>query len=100
MIFNRNTKSWGSYFYDEKMDALRVDVKMKDIPHTEVLTYSFPDMDNNSATLALSWEKKQIPFRIEVDVHKVVLAGFREQLNGYPGFFWQGFPNSRELLFE
>lgn len=91
VIFNKKTTSWGSFWYDSKEDALRVDVAMKDIAHTEVLTYSFTDMGNNYAVLALAWEKKQIPFKIEVDVHDVVLASFRKELQNLPGFGWQGF---------
>jgi tetratricopeptide (TPR) repeat protein len=64
---------------------------MKDVPHTEVLTYSFPDMGNDYAVAQLAWEKKAIPFKIEVDVHKVVLANFRNELRNLPGFGWQGF---------
>ncbi|NNE67438.1 MAG: DUF2911 domain-containing protein [Pyrinomonadaceae bacterium] len=91
VIFNKNTTSWGSFFYDEEEDALRVDVKMKDVPHTEVLTYHFPDMGNDYAVMELAWEKKAIPVRIDVDVHKVVLANFRNELRSLPGFGWQGF---------
>jgi tetratricopeptide (TPR) repeat protein len=90
VIFNKKTTSWGSFWYDEKDDVLRVDVAMKDIAQTEVLTYSFPDMGNNYAVLALSWEKKQISFKIEVDVHKYILANFRRELQNLPGFGWQG----------
>ncbi len=94
LIFSKNHTSWGSFFYDAKDDVLRVDVKTKEVPHTEVLTYDFTEMDNDYAVLALSWEKKQIPFRIEVDVHKIVLANFRNELKSLPGFGWQGFQSA------
>ena len=99
LIFSRNHTSWGSFFYDQKDDVLRVDVKTKQIPQTEVLTYDFIEMENDSAVLALSWEKKQIPFRIEVDVHKVVLANFRDELRSLPGFGWQGFQTAANYCF-
>lgn len=96
VIFNKKTTSWGSFWYDANEDALRVDVKMKDIPHTEVLTYDFPDMGDDYAVLALSWEKKQIPFKIDVDVNKLVLANIRKELQNLPGFNWQGFGSAAQ----
>ena len=91
IIFSKNNTSWGSFFYDEKDDALRVDVKANPTSHTEVLTYSVKDMGNDYAVLALAWEKKMIPFKIEVDVHKVVLANFRNELKSLAGFGSLGF---------
>ncbi|MDH3492316.1 MAG: DUF2911 domain-containing protein [Acidobacteriota bacterium] len=99
VIFNKKTTSWGSFWYDEKEDALRVDVPMMDVAHTEVLTYSFPEMGDDYAVLALAWEKKQIAFRIDVDVHSVVLASFRKELENLPGFGWQGFATAANYCF-
>lgn len=91
IIFSKNHTSWGSFFYEPSEDALRVDVGTRTVPHTEVLTYDFLDMDGNTAVLALSWEKKQIPFKIAIDEQKTVLARFRNELRGIAGFGWQGF---------
>ena len=91
IIFSNNTTSWGSFFYKQEEDALRVAVKTTKIPKMEVLTYSFIDYGQNYGTLALSWEMKQIPFKIEIDAHKTVLASFRNELRSLPGFGWQGF---------
>ncbi|MBT8235841.1 MAG: DUF2911 domain-containing protein [Bacteroidia bacterium] len=86
VIFSNKHQAWGSYFYDPADDALRVDVPMKDAPHTEQLTYLFTDVDGTSAVASLNWEKKQIPFKIGVDVPKVVLADIRNKLENAPGF--------------
>ncbi len=86
LIFSKNSTAWGSYFYEPSEDALKVDVQTKTIPHVELLTYSFIEVSGNSTTAALSWEKKQIPFKIEVDVPKIVLNSFRKQLQGQGGF--------------
>lgn len=90
IIFSNNTSSWGSFYYDEKEDALRVDVKTTSVEPTEVLTYDMVDMGNDFGVLALSWEKKRIPVRISVDIHEIVLQGFRDELRSIPGFGWQG----------
>ena len=86
VIFNNNSGAWGSYFYDPADDALKVDVDTREIPHTEQLTYVFNDVTPNSAVVALNWEKKQIPFTVEVDVPSVVMADIRQKLQDQPGF--------------
>ena len=86
VIFSKNYTAWGSYFYDPGEDALRVDVQTRSIPHVEQLTYNFIDVTSNSATAVLNWEKKQIPFKIEVDVTDIVLTDIRKKLQDQPGF--------------
>ncbi|WP_139002529.1 DUF2911 domain-containing protein [Hyunsoonleella aestuarii] len=86
LIFSKNYKAWGSYFYEPSNDALRVDIATQEIPHTELLTYSFDYVDANSAIASLKWEKKQFPFKIEVDVPKIVLANIRQDFTGQNGF--------------
>jgi len=90
VIFSNNSSSWGSFYYKEAEDALRVDVQTMDIAHTEVLTYDVIAMDNASATIALKWEKKAIPFNVSYDVHSIVIDNFKDELRSIPGFGWQG----------
>jgi len=71
VIFSRRYDAWGSFFYDEKEDALRVKVKPLPIEKSvENLKYEFSDQTPNSAVVALSWEKLSIPFKLEVDLLK------------------------------
>jgi len=86
IIFSKNHTSWGSFFYDSAEDALKVDVSMSDIPHTELLTFDFINVDATSATAALKWEKKQIPFKVEFDVTNIVLTDMRNKMQDQPGF--------------
>jgi len=86
IIFSKNHGAWGSYFYEPSEDALRVDVQTQEIPHVEQLTFAFDQVDAHSAVLALNWEKKQIPFKIEVNVSEIVLADIRQKLQDVPGF--------------
>ena len=86
-IFSKNTSSWGSYFYDQKEDALRVDVTPKDAEYTENLTYGFDDRKGNSAIAFLQWENKKIPFKIEVpNVNELYVSKMRDELRSSPGF--------------
>jgi len=89
VIFSRNHTAWGSFFYDPAEDALRVDVKTREIPHTELLTYLFEEVAADSAVASLNWETKQIPFTIGVDVPKLVLQDIRRKLQDSPGFVRQ-----------
>ncbi len=86
VIFSKNHSAWGSFFYDPAEDALRVDVVTNEIPHTELLTFDFINVDATSATAVLNWEKKQSPFKVEADLTGTVLAGIRNDLKGQQGF--------------
>jgi len=86
VIFSKNHTAWGSFFYEPSEDALQVDVQTKMIPHVEQLAFDFIDVTANSATAVLNWEKKQIPFKVEVDVTNTVLADIRKKLQDQPGF--------------
>ncbi|WP_024772618.1 DUF2911 domain-containing protein [Aquimarina macrocephali] len=100
VIFSNNSNSWGSYFYDEKEDALRVDVKTKETAHTEMLTFLFPKVEANSAVVALRWEKKEIPFTIGVDVKNVVMKGIKNDLRNSAGFTQTNWDNAANYAFS
>jgi hypothetical protein len=90
VIFSKNSTSWGSYFYDEKEDALRVNVKTAPLSNlVERLTFDFSEQTEMGATIALTWEKLRIPFKVEVDLVETQLASFRRELRNYKGFDWQ-----------
>lgn len=86
VILSHNSTSWGSFYYDPSEDALRFDVTPKDVKNHELLTYRFDDVKPNSTTLTFFWEKKSFSFDIEVDVHKHVLANFRNEVRGLNGY--------------
>ena len=89
LIFSRNSTSWGSFFYDPQEDALRVKVKPVPIDkEVERLRYEFMDQTENSAVIALEWEKLSIPFKVEVDYLKTQLESFRRELRSDKGFTW------------
>lgn len=94
LIFSTNSTSWGSYFYDEKEDALRVNVKpVTGDKSVEWLKYEFTNQTGNSATIALQWEKLVIPFKVEVDLDRLQFESFRRELRGERSFSpgWQSF---------
>jgi tetratricopeptide (TPR) repeat protein len=91
IIFSKKTDAWGSFFYDEKDDALRVRVKPQPVDqHVENLKYEFSGQSPNAAVVALSWEKLSIPFRVEVDYLKQQFDAFVAEAQNPRGFTSQG----------
>ena len=82
IIFSKRSDSWGSFFYDEKDDALRVKVRPQPLEKSvEYLRYDFSDQRPNSATLALAWEKLSIPIKVEVDLLRQQFDAFTTELH-------------------
>jgi hypothetical protein len=78
LIFNKINTSWGSFYYDDKEDALRVTVKNRSIENNvEWLKYEFIDQTPASATIAMSWEKRMIAFKVEAKTKELQIAAFR-----------------------
>ena len=94
LIFSSNSTSWGSFHYTEEEDVARTKVTPRENDHTEWLLYSFTDVGENYAVVTLAWEKLAIDFKIEVDVHTVVLTSIRKELRNLKGYDWQGYQSA------
>lgn len=87
LIFSKQADAWGSFFYEEKNDVLRVDVKPVALEKSvEYLKYEFIEHKEKYCVIALQWEKLSIPFKIDVDVENIVFERMREQVTGQRGF--------------
>jgi tetratricopeptide (TPR) repeat protein len=87
LIFSKQIEAWGSFYYDEKDDVLRVNVKPLALDKSvEWLKYEFIEHKEKSCTIAMLWEKISVPFKVEVDVDNIVLARLKEELNTRKGF--------------
>jgi tetratricopeptide (TPR) repeat protein len=88
LIFNKNTEGWGSYFYNSKLDVLRVaTIQQKDQPAIkERLEYTFTKHTDRSIEVAMEWERWRIPFTVSVDLKATTLASIRTQMSGAMGF--------------
>lgn len=90
VIFSKDASNWGSFWYDAKNDALRVQTKAAKAEYHEWLTYEFTERESAKATLALKWEELQIPVAIEVEnVNQLWVDNLRTELRSSPGFNWQ-----------
>ena len=101
LIFSKNATSWGSFYYKESEDALRV--KVKPVPSDksiEWLKYEFTDETNSSAVVQLQWEKLMIPFAIETDVIQNQVESFRKELRSDKGFTWESWDQAARYCAE
>ena len=90
IILSKDNRAWGSFFYNEDKDQIRLKVKPETSPHQEWLIYCFDEVTENSASVSLRWEKLIVPFMVEIDLHKQVVEDIRVQLTSLSAFFWQG----------
>ncbi|WP_191859940.1 DUF2911 domain-containing protein [Hanstruepera ponticola] len=86
LILSKDNQAWGSFYYDQKRDALRANISTKKAQHHELLTFEFNTVNTNDAIASLVWGDKEFPFKIAVDVTDVVLDEFRAKSNGQFGF--------------
>src|SRR5438477_9749232 len=90
VIFSKTNTGWGSYSYDQKEDALRVDVKPKTLTQSEeALEFEFEDLKPTSTAVTLKWEKLGVPFTVSVNDADQTLQNIRAQLKGAGQFAWQ-----------
>ncbi|HLK17673.1 MAG TPA: DUF2911 domain-containing protein [Bryobacteraceae bacterium] len=92
VIFSKNSTAWGSFFYEESDDALRVTVKPHKSEYREYLAYEFPVRKPTVATAELQWEELAVPFNIQVEnADDIYVSKLRHELNSVPGFMYEGF---------
>jgi len=87
LIFSSQTDAWGSFYYEEKYDVLRVNVKPVALDKSvEYLKYEFIEHKEKYCIIAMQWEKLSVPFKVEVDVDNIVLDRIRNELTSRKGF--------------
>jgi Protein of unknown function (DUF2911)/Tetratricopeptide repeat len=86
IVFNKNSSAWGSFFYNEADDALRVTVKPHSHPYREWLTYEFTVRKPAEAVAELQWEDLAVPWTITVpNISDVYISHLRRELTGASG---------------
>jgi tetratricopeptide (TPR) repeat protein len=91
VVLSKNSRSWGSFFYNQAEDQMRAKIQVRDLPYSvELLSYDFINLSKTSAELVLNWEKKQFPVKIEFAVDAIVMANAKEELRSTTGFNIQG----------
>ena len=98
VIFSKTSTAWGSYSYDQKEDALRVNVKPKPLAEQkEALEFEFEDLKPDSTAVTLKWEKLGAPFTVSVKDADQTLQNIRAQLKGRGQFTWQALDEAAQF---
>jgi hypothetical protein len=75
IILSKDADQWGAFSYQPEHDALRFHAKPAAVGAAqEWLSFGFADLSDAGAVLELRWERLVVPFRIEVDTAKNVVA--------------------------
>ena len=98
VIFSRNSTSWGSYFYDAREDALRVQVKPRKAPFTPWLTYEFVERRPDRATVVLRWDELEVPVTVAVEnPTSLWVESLGKELRGQRGGTWQSWDEAAQF---
>jgi hypothetical protein len=81
VIFNKNTKLWGTGGYNESEDVAHIMVHSMELEKSvESFTIMFANIKTNSAELHLKWANTAISIPIEVEVDKKVMAQIKMKI--------------------
>jgi len=100
VIFSKQANAWGSFTYDQKEDALRVNVKPQPAEMHEALAYDFDDVKPNAATITLRWEKVAVPFKVEFKANEIVAASLHNQLRGLSQYTFEGWDDAANYFLQ
>ena len=101
VIFSKNSSSWGSFFYDESLDALRVKVKPAKHEYREWLTYEFTTRRPAETTAEMQWEDLAVPLNIKVEnVNEIYITKLRQELTGSAGFNPQAYDAAAQFCVQ
>lgn len=101
IIFSKQTEAWGTFYYREEDDVLRVKVRPVGLDKSvEWLKYEFIEHNDKNCVIGMQWEKISVPFKVEVDVDSIVLLRVREQLISSKGFASGNLIHASRYFFE
>lgn len=98
IIFSNFSEAWGSYFYDENEDALRITVTPEEMESKyEWMKFSFSDYTATSVDISLKWAHLKVPFKVEIPM-ETTFAHIENQFRTLPAFSWQGWVQGATYL--
>lgn len=101
IIFSKNAHAWGSFFYDDADDALRVKVKPAKHEYREYLTYEFSARRPTQATVELQWEELSVPWTVKVEnVNDIYVTRLRRELTDAPAFDYRAYDAAAQYLVQ
>lgn len=101
LILSKNSWQWGSYFYREADDVLRVKVKPTKGEFRQWLTYEFLERKPTSTLCAMMWENLRVPIKIEVpNLNDYYVGQMRKELQGEIGFAWESWQSAANFCVQ
>jgi hypothetical protein len=100
VIFSKTSTDWGSFFYKESEDALRITVKPAVAEMRDALSYEFEDLKQSSARITLRWERVAVSFPVAANLVETTVASLRSQLRTLNAFNWQAFVDAATWCLE
>jgi tetratricopeptide (TPR) repeat protein len=101
IIFSKDANSWGSFFYEESADALRVKVKPHKNEYREYLTYEFTTRKPDQAVAELQWEDLAIGWNIKVpNANDIYVSHLQQELKSATGFNYQAYQNAVQFCVQ
>jgi hypothetical protein len=80
IIFNNEPEQWGAYNYDSSKDTLRVEVEPESAPTQEMMTFSFENTTDTTATCVLHWAETRVPFEISTNTTEILRTRAEENV--------------------
>ncbi len=81
VIFSKDAQLWGAFDYKQEHDALRIQATPRPADMEERMSFDFTDLSDTAATVVLRWERLAVPFTIEVDTPKLVVARAQSKMS-------------------
>ncbi len=101
IVFSKDSNAWGSFFYEESADALRVNVKPHKHDYREYLTYEFSSRKPEEATAELQWEDLAVPWTVKVpNVNDIYVSHLKQELTSMTGFSYQAYVNAVQFCVQ
>ncbi|MEP1307462.1 MAG: DUF2911 domain-containing protein [Balneola sp.] len=98
IIFSNFSEAWGSYFYNESEDALRITVTPEEMDSKyEWMKFSFSGYTATSVDISLKWAHLKVPFKVEIPM-ETTFAHIENQFRTLPAFGWQGWVQGASYL--
>lgn len=89
-IFSKNHTSWGSYFYQEGEDVLRISVPVQNtVEMREWLSFDFKKRNRGAVSIVLSWADKSAELNLTLNIDELALDNIRKQLRS--DAYWEWF---------
>ncbi len=83
IIFNTNSKGWGSFDYKESEDVVRLQVKAETTSNsTETFTINVDNINPETATISLKWANTLVNIPVSTDIKPIIRKQVKDATSG------------------